>query len=174
MTLSTRQLAVGTGYALQHYKTATFEQQQMLTRLQLQPSDNVVVFGCGSAVHSCWIAQHVDYIVATDNNPTQLAIARQLQQLTVASSLALVRCAVESTNLKQHFDVVILHDVVEHLVQLSPSVLFDVASQHLAPNGRVVISFRQPHGMWTFELVDVDKLLQLDELFSSPLQLATK
>lgn len=106
--------------------------------LQLRPGDCVLDLGCGTGMSLPLLQQAVGptgRVVAVDQSPEMLALARSRAQRAGSHNVDLQCCAVEEALLPRQADAALLH--FTHDLLQSPQALDHVLA-HLSPGGRIV------------------------------------
>ncbi len=111
--------------------------QQFLLASGLKPGMRVLDVGCGIGVMSSWIAKIVGpegYVLAIDNSPEQLEIARQIAIDADVPQLEFIEKSVgELITMKENFDFIYCRFLLIHLQ--NPYALIQTIYDHLEDDG---------------------------------------
>jgi precorrin-6B methylase 2 len=117
-----------------------FIRRMAVDHLQLRPGDCVLDLGCGTGMSLPLLRAAVGpggRVVAVDQSPEMLALARQRVQRAGWGNVALQCAAAETALLPRQADAVLLH--FTHDILQSP-VALDNLLRHLRPGARVVVT----------------------------------
>ncbi len=142
--------------------------EEFLKRCSVAYGDKVLEIGCGIGIVSQKLASLVGpdgFVIATDINDEQLAIARSLLSQSTLSNLIFQQLsAYELETLNEKFDVVYVRLLLCHLP--NPQEIISQASRILKPGGRLLIEdltgnhtlYSTPHDQGIAILQHFDKL----------------
>ncbi len=102
----------------------------------------VLDLGCGSGGLTVALAESGADCLGIDHNAQLIAEAEKMAATRGATARFLVADVIQMDNFEETFDLVILSEVVEHLVNWSNvEALLGWCREHLANNGKVYVSF---------------------------------
>ena len=136
-----------------------------LNKLQLTPSAQVIMLGCGTGVEARVLAGRPDFtgkIVGVDISPILISVARQFAAEDGVAKYVEFQVG-DAHNLEYadaSFDVVIAHTLMSHLE--NPLAVIKEAARIARPNCQVAI-FDGDYASWTFGYSDPDFAKTMDE-----------
>ena len=117
--------------------------RELLDHEKLPASATVLEVGPGASEMINLLAERFGGVIALDNSPEMLAMARQTLKPAFAGKVRFIEGEPESVADEARVDLVVLNMVLHHLP--SPARLFRTARQLLTPGGRLLVIDLRPH-----------------------------
>src|SRR5450759_324058 len=111
----------------------------------LRPDHRVLEIGCGVGTLTQLLAEALPqgFVLGIDLSPKSIDASREL--LALSHNVGLMAANVLEAELEDHFDVIVLPDVIEHIPLDHHPALFERVASWVRADGFVLLHYPNPH-----------------------------